>query len=236
MFDVFQMTGIAADVVRRVLGHRNPNGCPVRITWFVSHTYTDYHAVTQFFANGHEIASHTVDHLSWAADEGRNITQYTRLRDLLRVYSGTKDEKIVGERAPFLVYDSVLFQQLKLNGFTWDCSISEAPGFLSTSPDSLIFPYTMDSGVAQTCNTGVCTPGVNAPGMWVIPMYDFLGKNGEVVASMDPVNLLDSSDSFFDILWRNFQWHYSGNRAPMGIWLHPAYLLANSSRLDDLNR
>ena len=38
----------------------NPNGCPIRGTFFVSHEWTDYSLVQNLYADGHEIASHTV--------------------------------------------------------------------------------------------------------------------------------------------------------------------------------
>lgn len=39
---------------------RNPNGCEIRATFFVSHEWTDYSLVQNLYADGHEIASHTV--------------------------------------------------------------------------------------------------------------------------------------------------------------------------------
>lgn len=38
----------------------NPNGCEIRATFFVSHEWTDYALVQNLYADGHEIASHTV--------------------------------------------------------------------------------------------------------------------------------------------------------------------------------
>ena len=34
----------------------NPNGCPIRGTFFVSHDYTNYQLVEEFYSRGHEIA------------------------------------------------------------------------------------------------------------------------------------------------------------------------------------
>ena len=39
---------------------RNPNGCPISATFFVSHEWTDYSQVQNLYANGHEIASHSI--------------------------------------------------------------------------------------------------------------------------------------------------------------------------------
>ena len=38
----------------------NPNGCPIRGTFFVSHEWTDYGAVQTLYSRGHEIASHSI--------------------------------------------------------------------------------------------------------------------------------------------------------------------------------
>lgn len=39
---------------------KNPNGCEIRATFFISHEWCDYQLVQNLYADGHEIASHTV--------------------------------------------------------------------------------------------------------------------------------------------------------------------------------
>lgn len=41
-------------------GRENPNGCPISATFYVSHEWTDYSQVQNLYADGHEVASHTV--------------------------------------------------------------------------------------------------------------------------------------------------------------------------------
>ena len=41
-------------------GRKNPNGCPLQATFYVSHEWTDYGQVQSLYAAGHEIASHTI--------------------------------------------------------------------------------------------------------------------------------------------------------------------------------
>lgn len=41
-------------------GRVNPNGCPISATFYVSHEWTDYSQVQNLYADGHELASHTV--------------------------------------------------------------------------------------------------------------------------------------------------------------------------------
>lgn len=39
---------------------KNPNGCEIRATFFISHEWTDYSLVQNLYSDGHEIASHTI--------------------------------------------------------------------------------------------------------------------------------------------------------------------------------
>jgi hypothetical protein len=46
------------DLYRQIFNddRRNPNGCPIRATFFLSHRWTDYSHVQNLYAFGHEIA------------------------------------------------------------------------------------------------------------------------------------------------------------------------------------
>lgn len=39
---------------------KNPNGCPIRGTFFISHEYCDYNMVQQLAHEGHEIGTETI--------------------------------------------------------------------------------------------------------------------------------------------------------------------------------
>lgn len=39
---------------------KNPNGCPIKATFYVSHQYTDYHHVQKMWNDGHEIGIHSI--------------------------------------------------------------------------------------------------------------------------------------------------------------------------------
>lgn len=41
-------------------GRRNPNGCPILGTFYVSHEWTDYGQVQTLYSRGHEMASHSI--------------------------------------------------------------------------------------------------------------------------------------------------------------------------------
>lgn len=44
---------------------QNPNGCPIAATFYVSHEWTNYVQVRNLYADGHEIASHTISYVSF---------------------------------------------------------------------------------------------------------------------------------------------------------------------------
>lgn len=55
------VTALIYDQVQEVLGkHRNPDGCEAQATFYVSHEYTDYSKVHDLWAQGHEIALHSI--------------------------------------------------------------------------------------------------------------------------------------------------------------------------------
>ena len=39
---------------------KNPNGCDIKATFFVSHKYSNYSAVQEIHRKGHEIAAHSI--------------------------------------------------------------------------------------------------------------------------------------------------------------------------------
>ena len=48
------------DAVNMFLAQRkNPNGCPIKMTYYTSLNYTNYTLVTDWFVAGNEIADHT---------------------------------------------------------------------------------------------------------------------------------------------------------------------------------
>ena len=41
---------------------KNPNGCPIHATFYVSHEYTNYAMIHKLYNQGHEIAVHSITH------------------------------------------------------------------------------------------------------------------------------------------------------------------------------
>ncbi|XP_014673019.1 PREDICTED: uncharacterized protein LOC106813397 [Priapulus caudatus] len=51
-----------ADLARVLADHENPNKCPVGTTFFVTHEYTSYQLVEEYYSQGYEIATHSISH------------------------------------------------------------------------------------------------------------------------------------------------------------------------------
>lgn len=208
--------------------HTNKNGCKMPATWFTSIQYTDPNLVKQVFIRGHEIATHTVNHVA-----NPNATEIVGARDWLNKTAGIPLESIRGFRSPFLMYNPEQRAILSKAGFTWDSSISEQyPSDTSPSSAELLFPYTMDYGVPQNCaiSTGTCSLSERLPGLWEFPMHNIQDATGATVASMDPLG------DPLELFTRGFDQRYNGNRAPMGIFIHAAWLIADPTRADKLNQ
>lgn len=55
------VTALNYDLIEKSLNqHKNPDGCSAQATFYVSHEYTDYSKVHQLWAEGHEIALHSI--------------------------------------------------------------------------------------------------------------------------------------------------------------------------------
>ena len=146
----------------------NPNGCPVGATWFAQVDYSDPYLVTQWYANGYEIADHSVTHSppfagSYAELEG--------MRAWANQYGGIPLGKIRGVRFPFRNYTVDSIDMISKMGFEYDSSMA---GITSDR----FWPYTLDYGSNSDCLslTNVCGKELRAPGLWEIPMYGISSK------------------------------------------------------------
>lgn len=88
-------------------GRKNPDGCPISTTYFVSHEYTDYSLVQKLHAAGHEIALHSITHSPYT-DYWKKLTvpelidEFGGERDLIAEFAQIPKEDIKGLRMPLL--------------------------------------------------------------------------------------------------------------------------------------
>ena len=164
-------------------GRFNPNGCPIKATFYVSHEWTDYAQVQDLYADGHEIASHTVTHsFGTNFNEEKWANEVVGEAELLVRFGGVNPSDIKGMRAPFLaVGGDKMFNMLSRSGI----SVTEAMriedkhvknicryGFYydsSMPTGSPSWPYSLEYKMPHSCSVTPCPSGSH-PGMWEVPM------------------------------------------------------------------
>ncbi|CAH1122033.1 unnamed protein product [Ceutorhynchus assimilis] len=208
--------GLYQDLFER--GRTNPNGCPIAATFYVSHEWTDYSQVQNLYSDGHELASHTVSH---SFGEQFSQKKWTRevagQREILSAYGGVKLEDVRGMRAPFLsVGGNKMFKMLYDSNFTYDSSM---PIYENKPPS---WPYTLDYKLFHDCMIPPC-PTRSYPGVWEVPMVMWQDLNGGRCSMGDACSNPPDADGVFKMLIKNFQRHYTTNRAPFGLFYHAAW-------------
>ncbi|CAK9293104.1 unnamed protein product [Gordionus sp. m RMFG-2023] len=203
-------------------GRLNPNDCPISTTFFVSHEYTNYQMVEEWYTKGHEIASHSISHRvpqTWWANASYEdwIEEIAGQKEILIDLANIPRDKIVGSRAPFLqIGGDVYFRMLTDYGFNWDSSITSK---VKTPP---IWPFTVDYQITERCNIPPC-PQASYPGMWEVPLVHYTDKNGFGCAMVDACYPPDNEEEAYELLNANFERHYHSNRAPFPMFFHPMW-------------
>ncbi|KAI5639696.1 chitin binding peritrophin-A domain-containing protein [Phthorimaea operculella] len=208
--------GLYADLFEK--GRVNPNGCPISATFYVSHEWTDYSQVQNLYSAGHEMASHTISHSfgeqfsqkKWNREVGGQ-------REILAAYGGVKLEDVRGMRAPFLsVGGNKMFKMLYDSNFTYDSSM---PVYENRPPS---WPYTLDYKLFHDCMIPPC-PTKSYPGVWEVPMVMWQDLNGGRCSMGDACANPPEADGVYKMLLKNFDRHYTTNRAPFGLFYHAAW-------------
>ncbi|XP_039311730.1 uncharacterized protein LOC105199736 isoform X1 [Solenopsis invicta] len=208
--------GLYADLFEK--GRKNPNGCPISATFYVSHEWTDYSQVQNLYATGHEIASHTVSHSFGEQFSARKwAREVAGQREILAAYGGVKLEDVRGMRAPFLsVGGNNMFKMLWDTNFTYDSSM---PIYENRPPS---WPYTLDYKLFHDCMIPPC-PTRSYPGLWEVPMVMWQDLNGGRCSMGDACSNPPTPDGVYKMLIKNFERHYTTNRAPFGLFYHAAW-------------
>lgn len=162
------------DFYRRAFtGRLNANQCPVSATFFVSHEYTNYQLVHELYANGHEIALHSISHNAttdyWRAASVQTLSEeFGGEREMVAHFANIPKEDIRGIRLPFLqLSGEASFEMMTEQGLTYDYSWPtihhRAPG---------MWPYSLDYATRQDCVIGPC-PVDSYDNVWVMPMISW---------------------------------------------------------------
>ncbi|ESO94561.1 hypothetical protein LOTGIDRAFT_161263 [Lottia gigantea] len=219
---------------------KNPNGCPIGMTLFVSHNYTDYCMIKKLHSRGMEIADHSISHRmpqKWWAEISEQelrdeiLKQKTNLADLADVPIAD----IKGWRSPFLQpTGDTMFSILYNNNFTYDATMTYPYPRNVYSP--VMWPFTLDYSYTLLCNIKPC-PKNAYPGFWILPVVILMDyREEQMCAYVDYcANAPRNKQESFDMLWKNFLRNYRTNRAPLYINLHSRWLNTdyNIDAMDD---
>ena len=142
-------------------GIKNPNGCGITGTFFVSHEYTDYRDVMAIRNQRNEIAVNTVSAsshpVSWWAEATKEQwkAEIGDMKEILRVWGQIEAGSIVGFRAPEIqVGGNNEFGALHDLGFLYESSMPT-----QKKPTRPMWPYTLDYSSTQDCVIPPCPTG-----------------------------------------------------------------------------
>lgn len=219
---------------------RNPNGCDIKGTFFITHKYNNYSAVQDLHRRGHEIAAHSITHQS---DDGGYWTQgstdtwareMSGVRLIIDKFANITDNSVIGMRAPFLrVGGNPQFTMMEEQAFLYDSSI--------TAPlqDVPLWPYSMFFRMPHRCHGDRQNCPTRSSGVWEMVMNEMDRRENpdsdETVsgcAMIDACSNILSGDQFYNFLSHNFYRHFDSNRAPLNLAFHAAWLKNNPEFLD----
>jgi len=229
------------DLYREIFNkqRKNPNGCDIKASFFVSHKYTNYSSVQEMHYLGHEIAAHSITHNDdeqfWTAatvDDWAKEMAGSRL--IIDKFANITDNSVVGLRAPYLrVGGNNQFTMMEEQAFLYDSSIT-AP--LQNPP---LWPYTMYFRMPHRCHGDLQKCPTRSHAVWEMVMNELDRREDPTVdedlpgcAMVDSCSNILSGDQFYNFLTHNFYRHYDQNRAPLGLFFHAAWLKNNPEFLD----
>lgn len=218
---------------------KNPNGCDIKASFFVSHQYCNYSAVQEIHRQGHEIAVHSITHNNnetfWSkASVDDWAKEMAGARLIIDKFANITDNSIVGMRAPYLrVGGNNQFAMMEEQAFLYDSSI--------TAPlqDVPLWPYTLYFRMPHRCHGNDQSCPTRSHAVWELVMNELdrredpeFDEHLPGCAMIDSCSNILDGEQFYAFLNHNFDRHYTTNRAPLGLFYHAAWLKNNPEMLD----
>lgn len=223
---------------------KNPNGCPISATLYISHVSTEYNIVKYFYDKGIEIGIHSINH---TLQKTRDTLLYQASQQMNNIINlaGIPRDDILGWRSPYLeTAGDIQVEVLQQLGFKYDISylnrifdVKLTPE-VTISPSPSLWPFTLDSGgLPFTCIYDQCPKNAYTD-FWIVPMNSFVDIKNKSICPMvdDCTNMPKNSAEVYEYVWNNFKVNYFGNRAPFGLHLHPSWFLKEKFSLDGLDK
>lgn len=201
---------------------KNPNGCPIKMTLFISHQYTDYKKVKAFYEQGHEIAVHSVTHS--AIDHEELLREEARQqKENLQKLAGVPANEIIGWRSPFLKpagnSQPVVLKEL---GYEYDITLTYSRPHLDVPKP---WPHTMDFGWPYRCGVPPCPTSAKVTNFWAVPVVSLMDHKDQYPCSFVDgcVVRANDEDEAYKFLMDNFLSYYNTTRTPFGLNMHAAW-------------
>uniref|UniRef100_T1IYW5 Chitin-binding type-2 domain-containing protein n=1 Tax=Strigamia maritima TaxID=126957 RepID=T1IYW5_STRMM len=215
---------------------KNPNGCTIKGTFFLSHKYANYSAVQEMHRRGHEIAVHSITHRNdekfWTeATVDDWVQEMAGGRLIIEKFANISDGSVIGVRAPYLrVGGNNQFGMMEEQGFLYDSSIT-AP--LSNPP---LWPYTLYFRMPHKCHGNSHNCPSRSHAVWEMVMNEMdrrddpnFDEDLPGCAMVDSCSNINTAEQFANFLRHNFNRHYNTNKAPFGLYFHASWLKSNKN-------
>uniref|UniRef100_A0AC35TSL0 EGF-like domain-containing protein n=1 Tax=Rhabditophanes sp. KR3021 TaxID=114890 RepID=A0AC35TSL0_9BILA len=187
--------------------HVNPNGCPIKATFFVSHEWSNYDQIEWLYSAGHEIAINSITHRTLTqSNEVEWKQEMDGMRAALSKFSFIDKSKVIGIRAPQLAMGgNAQFGMMAANSFLYDNTQGTVGG--PFWPQSLKFKTPWPC-IGQSC------PNTSHE-VWEFPLDMIVGSDGRPnVLIRQAVTRYDSPQKVADMIMANFNRSAVNNRAP----------------------
>ncbi|RVE49820.1 hypothetical protein evm_005550 [Chilo suppressalis] len=216
---------------------KNPNGCPVKATFFVSHSYSNYRHVQKLWNDGHEIGVNSITSRGPEDWWSKNATvedwfdEMVGQANVVNRFAKVRMEDFRGLRVPFLAVGwNRQFLMMQEFGFVYDSTVV-AP--LINPP---YWPYTLDYKMPHECDVNYqqC-PTRSYAGLWEM-VINPLASGNTTCPTLDRCPTKLRRGDVYTVLMNNFKRHYLTNRAPFGIHLSSTWLKSNEDYLTDFKR
>ena len=216
------VTNQVAGFYKQLFGssRKNPNGCPISMTLFVSHDNTKYDLVREFYEMGIEIASHSVTHS--AMNSSNFYKEAKQQKENIAKLAKIPIEDIKGWRSPYLKPAGDLQPDtLHKLGYVYDATLTFSKRSYHQKPPG---PFTLDYGWPYECQVRPC-PRNRHPGFWEVPVVSLMDyKNEYDCVYVDGcLNAPPDEDAAYKFLWDNFYSYHSSSKMPFGINMHPSW-------------
>merc|ERR1712086_24434 len=158
---------------------KNPNGCPIRSTFFVTAKSNEFDVTHKYWRYGNEIAAHSITHRSsttyWS---NINTTEWEAemygVKQMIHRYASVPYDDIIGVRTPYLQSGGdEMFQMMMDKGFEYDSL--HLPNYLDTKiwpmeggPTLMIITVTWIAKLNHALNVHSLVFGVSLS--WILKM------------------------------------------------------------------